>query len=206
MMKSKLRYINDITNFIFIKDKLQKADIIFIPGGSYPEIAEEAAKLWSDGYSNLILPSGAFGINSGYFKEPKSKRDVYNKGYKTEWEFLKDVLIRNGVKESSLLKEDKATFTYENAIFSKKVTDSLNLNIDKAIICCKSFHARRCLMYYETIYKDTKFIIHSVDIENISKGNWYKSEKGINLVLGELERCGSQFNDILNNLDISESS
>lgn len=42
-MKSKLRYINDITNFIFVKDKLQKADIIFIPGGSYPEVAEEAA-------------------------------------------------------------------------------------------------------------------------------------------------------------------
>lgn len=201
-MKSKLRYINDITNFIFVKDKLQKADIIFIPGGSYSEVAEESAKLWGGGYSNLILPSGAFGINIGYFKGPKSKRDVYNKEYKTEWEFLKEVLIGNGVKESILLKEDKATFTYENAIFSKEVTDSLNLKIDKAIICCKSFHARRCLMYYETIYKDTKFIIHSVDIDNISKDNWYKSKKGINLVLGELERCGSQFNDILNNLDI----
>ncbi|MGG7057691.1 YdcF family protein [Clostridium nigeriense] len=205
-MKSKLKYINDITDFIFVKDKLEKADIIFIPGGSYPEVAEEAAKLWNDGYSNLILPSGAFGINIGYFKEPKSKSNLYNKGYKTEWEFLKDVLIRNGVKESSLLKEDKATFTYENAIFSKRLTDSLGIEINKAIICCKSYHSRRCLMYYESLYQDTKFIIHTVDIDNISKDNWYKSKKGIDLVLGELERCGWQFKDILNNMMYNSSS
>lgn len=199
-MKSKFRYIKDLSEFIFINDDLEKVDIIFIPGGSYPEVGEEAAKLWNEGYSNLILPSGAYGINKKSFIKPSSNADIYNKSYKTEWEFLKDVLIKNGVKENSILKEDKATFTYENAIFSRAVTDRLNLNIDKAIICCKSYHARRCLMYYETLYKDTKFIIHPVDIDNITKDNWYKSKKGIDLVLGELERCGWQFKDILSNM------
>lgn len=199
-MSSRLRYLNDISNFIFINDDLEEADIIFIPGGSYPEVAEEAEKIWSKGYSNLILPSGAYPINIGSFIEPSSKKDIYNKNYKTEWEFLKDVLLINGVKEECILREDKATFTYENAIFSKKVTDLLGINIKKAIICCKSYHARRCLMYYETLYKDTKFIIHTVDIDNINKDNWYKTKEGINLVLGELERCGWQFKDILSNL------
>ncbi len=199
-MSSGLRYLNDISNFIFINDDLEEADIIFVPGGSYPEVAEEAAKLWSKGYSNLILPSGAYGVNIGSFIEPSSKKDIYNKNYKTEWEFLKDVLVINGVKEECILKEDKATFTYENAIFSKKVTDSLGIEIKKAIICCKSYHARRCLMYYETLYQDTKFIIHTVDIDNVNKDNWYKTKEGISLVLGELERYGWQFKDILNNL------
>ena len=199
-MNSNLRYLNDISNFIFINDDLEEADIIFIPGGSYPEIAEEAAKLWKNGYSNLILPSGAYGINIGSFIEPSSKKDIYNKNYKTEWEFLKDVLVSNDVKEECILKEDRATFTYENAIFSKKVTDSLGIEIKKAIICCKSYHARRCLMYYETLYQDTKFIIHTVDIDNVHKGNWYKTKEGINIVLGELERYGWQFKDILNKL------
>ena len=193
----KLRYLKDISNFVFIKDDLEEADIIFIPGGSYPEVAEEAAKLWKNEYSNLILPSGAYGINIGAFIGPPFKKEIYNQSYNTEWEFLKDVLIKNGVKENSILKEDKATFTYENAIFSKKVTDSLGININKAIICCKSYHARRCLMYYETLYQDTKFIIHPIDINNITKDNWYKSKEGINLVLGELERYGWQFKDIL---------
>ncbi|MGN1029455.1 MAG: YdcF family protein [Bacilli bacterium] len=193
----KLRYLKDISNFVFIKDDLEEADIIFIPGGSYPEVAEEAAKLWKNEYSNLILPSGAYGINIGAFIGPSFKKEIYNQSYNTEWEFLKDVLIKNGVKENSILKEDKATFTYENAIFSKKVTDSLGIKINKEIICCKSYHARRCLMYYETLYQDTKFIIHPVDIDNITKNNWYKSKEGINLVLGELERYGWQFKDIL---------
>ena len=193
----KLRYLKDISNFVFIKDDLEEADIIFIPGGSHPEVAEEAAKLCDNGYSYLILPSGAYGINIGSFRGPSSKKEIYNKNYRTEWEFLRDVLVINGVKEKCILKEDKATFTYENAIFSKKVTDSLGIKINKAIICCKSYHARRCLMYYETLYKDTKFIINPVDIDNITKDNWYKTEKGINLVLGELERYGWQFKDIL---------
>jgi hypothetical protein len=34
-----MRTIDDITNFIFLEDQLEKADIIFIPGGSYAEIA-----------------------------------------------------------------------------------------------------------------------------------------------------------------------
>lgn len=199
-MKSKFRYINDISKFIFINDDLEKADIIFIPGGSYPGVAEEAAKLWNEGYSKLILPSGAYSINKKSFIGPSSKKDIYNRNYKTEWEFLKDVLVINGVKEECILKEDKATFTYENAVFSKKVTDSLGIEIKKAIICCKSYHARRCLMYYESLYQDTKFIIHRVDIDNIRKDNWYKSKKGIDLVLGELERCGWQFKDMLRNM------
>lgn len=197
---NEFRYLKDISNFVFIKDHIEEANIIFIPGGSYPEVAEEAAKLWKSGYSNLILPSGAYGINSGYFTGPSSKKEIYDEKYNSEWEFLKDVLIKNSVREDCILKEDKATFTYENAIFSKRLTDSMGLEIKKAIICCKSYHARRCLMYYETLYEGTKFIINPVDIDNITKDNWYKTEKGINLVLGELERYGWQFKDIINNL------
>lgn len=194
-----MKYIDDITNFIFISNKPEKADIIFIPGGSYAEIAETAAKLWADEYAPLILPSGRFGINRGYFPGPRSKVDLYNKSYTTEWEFLNDALIRNGVDESCILKEDRATYTFENAIFSKEVTDRLNIDINTAIICCKAFHARRCLMYYQTIYPNTRFIIYPTNTQGINKDNWFKSEEGINKVMGEVERCGSQFGDIIKN-------
>ena len=195
-----MRYIKDISDFVFINDSLEKADIIFIPGGLYPEIAEKAADIYNRGFSKIILPSGAYAINEGKFTKVVSKLDIYNKEYKTEWEFLKDVLVSKKVKEEDILKEDKATFTYENAIFSKKLTDSLNLDIKKAIICCKSYHARRCLMYYETLYKDVEFIVCGVDIDNITKNNWYRSEKGIELVLGEFNRYSWQFKDILKDL------
>jgi len=53
-----VRIIDDITNFIFVENRPEKADIIFIPGGSYAEIAEYAAMLWHKVYSPIILPSG----------------------------------------------------------------------------------------------------------------------------------------------------
>lgn len=195
-----MKFIDDITGFIFIEDEPQNVDIIFIPGGSYPEVAEKAAIFWRDGYSRVILPSGKYSIKLGYFPGQKSKAEIYTKHYDTEWEFLKDVLVRNGVDEDYILKEDEATNTYENAIYSKKITDSHRLNIKKAMICCKSFHARRCLMYYQLLFPQTQFIICPSDIEGINKTNWYKTDDGIDKVLGELARCGYQFVDIFKSL------
>lgn len=192
-----MRYIDDITNFIFISTKIEKADIIFIPGCSHPEIAETAARIWKDKFAPLILPSGRFGKQRGYFAGPKSKGEIYNKVYETEWSFFKDVLIKNGVENKAILKEDESEYTYQNAIFSKKVTDKLNLNINKAIICCQAFHARRCLMYYETVYPYVEFIVCPTETQGINKDNWYKTQYGIDRVLGELERCGSQFKGII---------
>jgi uncharacterized SAM-binding protein YcdF (DUF218 family) len=191
-----MRIINDISNFIFVEDKPQKGDIIFIPGGSHPEIAEEAARLWHKGYSNIILPSGKYSVKRGYFPGPLSKVDKYSEKYNTEWEFLKAVLVQNGVDEKAVLREDKSQYTYQNALLSKEVTDIYNLDIKKAIICCKSFHARRCLMYYQIAYPQTEFIVCPSNVKGITKENWFKTEDGIDKVMGELMRCGSQFKDI----------
>lgn len=191
-----MKIIDDISNFIFVEDKPQKADIIFIPGGSYPEIAEEAARLWHEGYSNIILPSGKYSVKRGYFPGPLSKADVYNEKYNTEWEFLKAVLVKNGVDEKAVLREDEALYTYQNALLSRKITDNHNLEIKKAIICCKSFHARRCLMYYQITYPQTEFIICPSQVKGITKNNWFNSEESIDKVMGEVSRCGSQFKDI----------
>lgn len=195
-----MKFIKDITDFIFLEDEPEKVDAIFIPGGSYPEIAERAAGIWGKGYSPFILPSGKYSVKRGYFPGVQTKTNIYNKDYKTEWEFLKDVLVINGVDENAILREDKATNTYENAIFSKKVTDNKKLNIQKAVICCKSFHARRCLMYYQLLYQQTQFIICPAEIRGINKENWFKTDYGINTVMGELARCGNQFAEIIKQL------
>jgi uncharacterized SAM-binding protein YcdF (DUF218 family) len=196
----KLKFIDDITEFIFLSDAPQKSDIIFIPGGSYPEIAEKAAFLWKEGYSETIIPSGKYSIKRGYFPGALSKAALYSGDYCTEWEFLKNVLTVNGVDENAILREDQATNTYENAIYSRKVTDENKLHIQKAIICCKAFHARRCLMYYQLLYPDTKFLLCPAQTQGLNKDNWYMSDEGIHKVLGELARCGYQFMDILTEL------
>ena len=192
-----MKTIDDITNFIFLENNPEKADIIFIPGGSYAEIGEHAASLWVNEYAPLILPSGKYSIKHGYFPTPLSKAEKYNGIYHTEWDFLRDILIVNGVDEKSILREDNAKFTFENAFKSREITNKLNLHINKAIICCKSFHARRCYMYYQWAYPDTEIIICPSDVEGINKNNWFSTKNGVEKVMGELTRCGSQLKDYI---------
>jgi len=145
------------------------------------------------------MPSGGVSIKTGKFNGVKSKNELYNKDYKTDCDFLADVLIINGVSENLIIWEDSSGYTKENAIFSRRIADKNNLYIRKAILCCKSFHARRSLMCYQLAFPDTEFYIHPIpyyqDNISISKENWYKTEVGIKRVLGELQRCGNQFND-----------
>jgi len=194
-----MKIIDDISDFIFLQDEIEKADIIFIPGGSHPELGEYSAELWKRGFAPFIMPSGGASIKTGKFNGVKSKKEIYNKNYKTDCEFLADVLMMNGVSKEAIIWEDTSSFTKENAMFSRKVADENNLDIKKAIICCKSFHARRSLMCYQLAFPDTKFYIHPIPYYQgnilISKENWYKTEVGIERVLGELARCGNQFND-----------
>lgn len=193
----KKRLFEDISEFVFLEDDLEEVDIIFILGGSYAELAEEGSKLWKMGLAPLILPSGGVSCKLDSFGGPKSKKEIYNSTYDTEFDFLKDVLLRNGVSEESILKENKSSFTKENAYYSRLVTLENKLTIKKAIICCKAFHSRRCLMSYQFEFPHTKFYIHPVTISKdhavVSKETWMQSKVGIDLVLGEIQRYSTQF-------------
>lgn len=183
-----MKFIQDITDFIFVEHEPEKADIIFIPGGDQGELAVTAARLYREGYAPLLLPSGRYSKPVGRCLIP---------GYETEWEYLRDILLKEKVPEKAILKESQATFTYENAIYSRQVTDSLGLQIQKAILCSQAVHARRALLYYEITYPDTEFYVCPTITRGISRHNWFLEDEKIDVVLGEMERCGSQFHEIL---------
>lgn len=190
------KFLNQITEFIFVEDKPEKSDVIFIPGSGFPQLAEEAAKLYHQGLVPYILPSGRYSILNGKFAGVQEKKELYDGEYETEWEFLKEVLKKNHVSEEHILREDKATYTYENAIYSRKVTDRLGMEIKKAILCCKPYHARRSLLYYQLLYPETQFFVRPIQDSDVKRENWYLTEKGIRLVFGEVQKIGEQFEDI----------
>lgn len=189
------RIVKDISDFIFLSDPLKKADAIFLPGGAHSEVPELGAKVYLSGYAPVIIPSGKYAINAGTFQGVLTKGDVYNKDYATECDFYKDVLIRAGVPEDAIICEDRATFTKMNAVNTRKLTDKLGITVKRAIICCKSFHARRCLMYYSYAFPDTEFIICPVDVNGISKDSWYKHPSATKTVMAELRKAGGQLTD-----------
>ena len=99
--------------------------------------------------------------------------------------------------ERAIWKEDQATFTDENALCSRKVTDAEGLMVKKAILCCQAYHAARALLYYQICFPETEFFVCPVVTKGISRENWYQTETGRKLVLAEVEHCGSQFGTVL---------
>ena len=183
----------EIENFIFAENRIEKADVIFVPGNGYPEMAEAAARLYHEGIAPYIIPSGRYSITLGRFGGVLHNREKYSGGYKTEWEFLRDVLMKNGVPEGAVLREDRATYTYENALLSQKAAEEKGLSIKKAILCVKNYHAGRALMYYQTVFPETEIMVCPVSVDGITKSNWRQSEGGIREVCAEMQRIVTQF-------------
>ena len=179
-------FLKNAEDFIFVEDQPEKADIIFVPGNGFPEMAEKAASLYKDGYAPYILPSGRYSITVGKFAGVQSKKEIYDGDYETEWEFLKNVLLKNKVPEEVILWEDKA-------IFSRQVTDLHKILVKKAILCCKTYHARRSLMYYQLLYPETKFLVCPACPDGITRENWRETEAGVEAVTGEMNRIIKQF-------------
>lgn len=190
------RFLDNITEFIFIEHQPQPADILFVPGNGFPDMAIKAAGLWHEQYVPYILISGKYGKLAGRFQTVLKDGDCYYGNYETECEFLRNVLLGEGVLDEAILKENQATYTYENAFYSKQLTQQMGMQIEKAIICCHTYHARRSLMYYQLLFPETQFVICPQDT-GINRENWYRTEKGIEIVLGEVERCGIQFHEII---------
>ena len=107
------------------------------------------------------------------------------------------ILVDEGVKKSDILQEKEASYTYQNALFTKDLLKTKGLHLKKVILSCQAYHARRCLMYYQFVFPEIEFIVSPVITRGVSKENWYQSEYGICLVLKEVEHCGSQFADMM---------
>lgn len=186
-------YIRAVGDFVFVEDAPEQADIIFVPGASRPEHALRAAELYQAGFAPYVLPSGGFPKTAGRFLGVKERfREEYPGEFETEWAFLKEVLTRRGVPEAAVLREDRATYTWENAQFSRQVTDGMGLRVRTAILCCKAFHARRALLYYQAAYPETRFLVCPAQLAGYGREDWYLTEKGRAVVMGEVARLGDQ--------------
>lgn len=191
--------VKDIGDFIFVEDAPQKCSVIITVGGSFPQIAEKAAELYKSGFADYVLAGGGFSVKTGVFAGVKDKKDIYNGDYKTECDIYEDVLIKNGVPRSAIVREDKSGHTRANAELAAAVLKEQGIPAEKIILVCKRFHARRCLMFFQSYFPETEILVVPADIEvgemNITKDNWHSSPYGIKRVMGELARCGDQFNE-----------
>ena len=193
------RIIADITEYIFVTDPPSPADVIFVPGGVFASLAERAAELYRQGMAPKIMPAGRYSVKIGKFAGVLDKPEIYSGDYATECEFYTDVLLKNGVPASAVICEDRSMHTRDNAFFSRELCDSLGIKVKRGIICCMSFHARRCLTLYKIAFPDAEILVSPVDCYGITRDAWFCSAYGVERVTGEIARCGSEFVDDIKN-------
>ena len=106
------------------------------------------------------------------------------------------VLLEDGVPDSAILREDQATFTWDNARKSRQVTDAAGLDIRRAILCCKGCHARRALLYYQAAFPGTRFLVCPARCPGLNPEDWFLTPLGRETVLGEVQRLGGQIVEV----------
>ena len=141
-------FMKNVEEFVFAESQPEKADIIFVPGNGFPDMAEKAASLYREGYAPYILPSGRYSITLGKFAGVQSKKEIYGGDYETE---------------------------------------------------CKTYHARRSLMYYQLLYPETVIMVCPACPDGITRENWRETETGVEAVTGEIDRIVKQFCLMLGN-------
>ncbi len=188
----------DIGKFIFLNEEPQKADLILIPGAPIKELAYHGADLYNRGFAPLVLSTGKYYFK---YKDLFEEFEVFTGsgenalGQETEAEFIQKLMMENGVPKDSIILEKESMSTFENAKNAKKCIeeDLKDKNIKHIILCCQAFHARRALMTFQSELRDIKITVCPVVTRNISIDTWMDTEKGYNLVLGELSKCGEYF-------------
>ena len=175
--------IDAITDFIFVDDNISPCDIILVPGGSHPQLAEKAADLYKQGMAEYILFSGRANPNIPDFQ--------------SEAEYLKSLAVNLGVPSDRIICEDKAAHTFENAEFSLVTINQMGIKAEKVILVCKAFHSRRVLSTYQYIFpKNTDFLVASItDKRGLGKYSWTSKQEYVDRVMSEVEKMGKYFKD-----------
>ena len=200
-----MKYYDCLTDFIFVEDVPEPSDAIFITGNRYGELAVKAAELYAQHMADWIVPARKYSITVDGFQGPLSPKEYLGRTFETESDFFEAVLLEHGVPGEAILRENQSVFTYENAIYTRSLLEKEQIYQEgrpfQAILVCQAFHARRSLMYYQLVFQDTRFLVCPVETQGISRNNWFENREKIDVVLGEVERCGSQFHDIMKGTD-----
>lgn len=185
-------FIKATTEYIFLRDEPKRADVIFIPGCMNYLLPEYAAHLCNSGFAKYIIPSGRHSITRGELTR-QSPREKYRFDGDSEAEFFAHVLRANGVAEDAILCECESEYTYQNAFFTRALTDREGICVNKALLVCRPFHARRAYSYYKWAFPDTDILVCPAEKDEINAENWFLTESGTDRVLGELKRISDYF-------------
>lgn len=139
-------------NYLVIDEYPKSSDVIIVLSGDVERL-EKAAELYHQGYAKKVL---------------LSKVDV-------DGMRLSDA-YRLGIPNAAILRENQATSTYTNALYTKKIM--LDYGYKSAIVISSDYHMRRSKLIFDRVYKDSGISFTYVASKR-SENPWYLDIKNL---------------------------
>lgn len=178
MLHNKIIHHGEVLwNFHRMSKPLVKSDFILAIGSHDVRTAEHAAQLFLDGYGDFLVASGGYGKVTG------------NVWSMTEAEKYKEVIVKLGVSESSVLVENFATNTGDNFLLTMKLLREKGIKVSSGIVVTKPYMCRRAFATGYKQWSDVEWQVTSPDISFLDYPNSeVPFERMMNLMVGDLQR------------------
>ena len=168
--------IADINAKHLIRTPVKAADLLFV-FGTREDVArrvDEAFRLWREGLFRWSIVSGGVTPGSGV----------------SECAIIRDAMIARGIPAEKILREDRATNTGENVIFSLPVIDAaLGLKNIRSVICLgNSWTARRYPMTLQRHWPEVEKMLVTVDSFETPLALWHTDPEFRRRMLSEWDK------------------
>lgn len=180
-------YLPAAGNYLVIQDDLEKADAIFVFGGSVPNRIIEAAEIYKKGYAPLIIISKY--PRPGGYEYLKNKGISYPEGH----DINKSIAQKLGIpKKSIVITKDRNTSTFEELVRLNKFCKNNNFN--KVILVSTKSHTKRISKIFTDISEGKiKGIVRYTNYDSYDPKNWWKDRSSLRQTLFEYQKLLHHF-------------
>ncbi len=152
-----------VPDYLTVGGSPKDADVIILLNGDIERV-DKAVELFNEGYANKILLTNST-------MDPISPED----------------LIDKGIPKSSIIEEQQAQSTYENAIFTREMLE--NENITSALVVSSNYHMRRAKFSFDQVYNQSDINLTFVaTIDSYDPDYWLLTEKSTDVTYKETSK------------------
>ncbi|NIP30574.1 MAG: hypothetical protein GTN99_05315 [Candidatus Dadabacteria bacterium] len=176
------KYLPFFGNYLVVQDKLEKADAIFVFGGSIPNRIIEAVEIYKQGYAPVIILTKS--PNPEGYDYLRQRNVLLAEGHK----LTESIAVGLGVPKSQIIIADVRTISsIEEIMFLKRY--SAEKNYKKIILVSTKSHTKRISIIFSDIMNDEiKGILRYTRYDKYDPDKWWKNRYYLGQALSEYQK------------------
>jgi uncharacterized SAM-binding protein YcdF (DUF218 family) len=181
-MDPRLRpHVETLWRYHQLDHELKKSDAILVLCSHDRIVAARGAQLWLDGWAPLLIVSGGLGvITSRYWNEPEADQ-------------FANIAVAMGVPRERILVENRSTNTGENVLFTRRMVESMGLDLRTFIVVQKPYMERRAYATFRKIWPEKEAVVTSPRLSLDAYLAGYTNEPlspddAVGIMVGDLQR------------------